>query len=84
MSVSAGGENLGVKYTPGPNFTSPYVQAAHFDFDRNWVGFSLESFTAHIELLIQLKPADDSNNALVIHLLGEPRDIPIPEVGQPN
>ncbi|EJD50375.1 hypothetical protein AURDEDRAFT_121540 [Auricularia subglabra TFB-10046 SS5] len=79
MSVSAGGENLGIAFTPSKNFTSPYVQAAHFNFDHNWVGFTIESFEVHIELLIQLIPSP-KDNTLVIHLLGKPRDIPIPAI----
>ncbi|EJD50374.1 hypothetical protein AURDEDRAFT_121539 [Auricularia subglabra TFB-10046 SS5] len=80
MSIGVGGENFGIDYTPAPDFNSSYVQAADFNFEDNWVGFTMESFEAHIELLIQLTPATDSNNKLVIHLLGEPREIPVPDV----
>ncbi|EJD50345.1 hypothetical protein AURDEDRAFT_121515 [Auricularia subglabra TFB-10046 SS5] len=80
MSFSLGGDSFPFDYTPTPNFTSPYVQAAQFDFNNSWVGLAIESFEVHVELLIQLTPADDSNDKLEIHLLGEPRDIPVPDV----
>ncbi|EJD50351.1 hypothetical protein AURDEDRAFT_160253 [Auricularia subglabra TFB-10046 SS5] len=79
MSFSVGGDDLAVNYTPDENFTSSYVQAAGFDFGNTWVGLAIESFEMHVELLIQLTPADKSND-LEIHLLSEPRNISIPKI----
>ncbi|EJD50357.1 hypothetical protein AURDEDRAFT_160259 [Auricularia subglabra TFB-10046 SS5] len=76
MSISAGGQDLGHELTPTANFTSRFVQAANFDFTRNWVGFAMQGFSAHVELAVDLTPANSSNE-LVIHLLGVPLTIPV-------
>jgi len=83
MAVSAGGNNIGSSLEPSENFTSPFVQAAAFDFSRNWVGFSVQSFAAHFEFEVTVTPVaanESARNDLVIHLLGMPLSIPVPLV----
>jgi len=87
MAVSAGGDNIGLSLDPSENFTSPFVQAAAFDFSHTWVGFSMQSFAAHFEFEVTVTPVaanETGSNDLVTHLLGVPLSIPVPLVRSNN